>query len=123
MPKFSTWPISTEIFAQHDNGSIGDGKTVIIDFSVAAKHKLLISGPAVIEFTGWPQSGNDAEMKIQIINGRSGAITWPKINWMLGNGASSTTFEDLGVTLQSSGSNFIWVWTSDHGATLYGAAA
>lgn len=121
MPKFSTWPISSERFAQIDKGTASSG-TVTFDYSQGVRQKLAVGGPLSIAFINWPDSGDEGEMKIQIVNGRAGMITWPTINWMLGNGASSPIFTDMGVTLAISGSNFIWIWTSDGGTTLYGAA-
>lgn len=122
MTRFSTWPIPSERHLQIDKGSVGTG-TVTFDVSAAVRQKLTVTGSLEIAFSNWATTGNESEIKLQIVNGRAGTITWPSVNWLIGNGASSTTFSDMGVTLAISGSNFVWIWTSDGGTTLYGTAA
>lgn len=110
-------PIST----QTDKGSVGSG-TVTFDTSVSSKQKLTVTGSLTIAFSNWPASGTYGECEIQLVNGGLGTITFPTINWFVGDGRTSTTFSAMSVTLASSGTNTLVVWTQDGGTTLYGKA-
>jgi hypothetical protein len=107
---------------QVDKGSVSSG-TVTFDASASMKQKLTVGGNLTAAFTGWPTSGTYAEVEIQLVNGGAFTVTWPTVNWLKGDGTSATTFSTMGVTLQSSGTNFVIVWSSDGGSTLYGSAA
>lgn len=104
-------------FIQIDKGTIGSG-TVTFDVSMAARQKLTLSGSASIAFANW--IGGFSELRIQLINGAAG-VGWPTVTWMKGDGTSSSTFGSMGVTL-SSGTNWVEVWSSDSGTTVYGSA-
>jgi hypothetical protein len=103
-----------------DKGNQSAG-TQTFDVSQGPKHKLQLSGNLTIAFSNWPASGTYGEIEIRLINAGT-HITWPTINWALGNGGFSTTFTDMGVTFLNAGSNFALIWSDDGGATLYGSA-
>ena len=107
--------------SQIDKGGVGSG-TVTFDASASQKQKLTVGGALTVAFSNWPASGIYGEVEIELVNGGSN-VTWPTVNWLKGDGSSSTTFSDLGVTLQSSGANFVVVWSTDGGTTLRGCAA
>lgn len=107
---------------QTDKGSVGTG-TVTFDASVAAKQKLTVTGSLTVAFSNWPASGTYGEVEIMLVNGGSATVTWPTVSWLKGDGTNSTTFSTMGVTLYSSGTNHVIVWSWDGGTTLYGRAA
>jgi hypothetical protein len=108
--------------AEHDDGSVAGG-SVNFDLLDSSKQKLTVGGNLTVSFTSWPKSGTYGEIEVELVNGGAHTITWPTVNWLKGDGTNSTTFADMGVTLASSGTNFVVVWTTDGGATVYGSAA
>ena len=92
------------------------------DVSVSSKQKLTVGGALTVAFSGWPASGNYGEVEVQLVNGGVN-VTWPTIRWLLGDGTTSTTFANMGVTLSGAGSNWVVIWSTDGGTTLYGKAA
>lgn len=78
------------------------------------------SGAQTLSITLWPPSGNLGELLIQGVNLGAATITWPTINWIKSDGTTTTTFSSNGVTLQSSGTDWIFLWTRDGGTTIYG---
>ena len=78
------------------------------------------TGSPTLAISNWPSSGIFAELVIEGINLGAATITWPTVNWVKSDGSFTTTFADLGVTLQSSGTDFIVLWTRNGGTTVYG---
>jgi hypothetical protein len=101
-----------------DKGSVGTG-TVTFNYANSKRQKLTVTGNLTIALSGGVV-GEFQEMFVQIINGGSATITWPTVTWMIGDGTSSGTFSSMGVTLQSSGSNWVYFWTD--GTTNFGKA-
>jgi hypothetical protein len=60
------------------------------------------------------------ELFIEGVNLGAATITWPSINWITSTGATTTTFSLNGVTLQTSGTDWVLLWTRDAGTTIYG---
>jgi hypothetical protein len=106
---------------QTDKGTVTSG-TSTFDASVAAEQRLQVGGNLTIAYSNWPASGTYGEVEIQLVNGSAFTITWPTVHWMVGDGTNSTTFSAMGVTLAASGTNWVAVWTTDGGTTLYGRA-
>ena len=101
-----------------DKGSVGSG-TVTFNYANSKRQKLTVTGNLTIALSGGV-AGEFQEMFVQIVNGGSATITWPTTTWMVGDGTSSATFSSMGVTLQSSGSNWVYFWTD--GTTNFGKA-
>ncbi len=78
------------------------------------------SGAQTLSITNWPPSGNLGELLIEGVNLGGSTITWPSINWITSNGSTTTTFSSNGVTLQTSGIDWVLLWTRDAGTTIYG---
>jgi lysophospholipase L1-like esterase len=81
------------------------------------------SGAQSFSVINWPPSGNLGELLVQGINLATATITWNSsfpINWVKSDGTFTTTFASSGVTLQSSGTDFVMLWTRDGGTTIYG---
>lgn len=77
------------------------------------------TGAQTLSITNWPPSGNLGELLIEGINLGAATITWPTINWVKSDGTTTTTFGSNGVTLQTSGTDWVYLWTRD-GTTIYG---
>jgi len=90
--------------------------------SAGRKQRATLGGVSTFSFSGWPSSGNYGEVEIQLQNGGAFAITWPTILWFKGDGTSNTAFASMGVTLNALGPNFVRVWSTDGGITVYGRA-
>lgn len=69
----------------------------------------------------WPSGYS--EIAVLATNMGAYTVTLPTVQWLKGDGTKSTTFSDMGVTLQSSGVNTIILWSFDGGTTVYGRAA
>jgi hypothetical protein len=109
-------------FDTTDKGSVGSG-TVTFSASVDGKQKLTVTGTLTLAFDSWAATGHYSEVEIELVNGGSATVTHATVNWAVGDGTTSTTFADTGITLATSGTNHLIVWTTDGGSTLYGVAA
>lgn len=78
------------------------------------------TGAQTLSITNWPPSGNLGTLMIEGVNLGAATITWPTINWVKTDGTTTTTFSQNGVTLQTSGIDWIVLWTRDAGTTIYG---
>jgi len=78
------------------------------------------TGAQTLSITNFPPSGNLGELLIEGVNLGAATITWPTINWIKSDGTTTTTFSSNGVTLQSSGIDWVLLWTRDAGTTIYG---
>ena len=78
------------------------------------------TGAQTLSITNWPPSGNLGELLIEGVNLGAATITWPTINWIKSDGTTTTTFSSNGVTLQASGTDWVFLWTRDAGTTIYG---
>jgi len=78
------------------------------------------TGAQTLSITNWPSSGNLGQLLIEGINLGAATITWPTISWIKADGTTTTTFSSNGVTLQSSGTDWVLLWTRDAGTTVYG---
>lgn len=91
-----------------------------VDYAAAQHQKITATGNFTWSITNWPPTGNLGCLLIELTNGAAFTITWPTINWIKADGTTTTTFSGNGVTLQSSGTDFIYLWTRDGGTTIYG---
>ena len=78
------------------------------------------TGSQTLTISNWPPTGNLGELLIQGVNLGAATITWPTINWVKSDGTTTTTFSSNGVTLQASGTDWVYLWTRDAGTTIYG---
>lgn len=82
------------------------------------------TGAQTLSITAWPAAGLLGEILIEGINLGAATITWPTINWVKPDGTTTTTFSTYataaGVTLASSGRDWVYLWTRDGGTTIYG---
>ena len=78
------------------------------------------TGAQTLSITNWPPTSNLGELLIEGVNLGAATITWPTINWIKSDGTTTTTFSSNGVTLQTSGTDWVILWTRDAGTTIYG---
>ena len=102
-----------------DKGTVSTG-TVTFDYSQGAHQRLQVGGAITVAVNGWAPTDNNSTLLIELVNGASAAITWPTINWVKSDGTTTTSFSSNGITLQTSGTDFIVLWTRDAGTTVYG---
>jgi hypothetical protein len=104
-----------------DKGTGTAGSTQVLDYGLGQMQRLQVGGALTIGTTGWPSAaGGLGEMLIELVNGGSAVVTWPVIQWILGDGTVTTNFALNGVVLQSTGTDWALLWTRDGGATVYG---
>lgn len=102
-----------------DKGTVASG-TVTFAYTDGSHQRLQVGGALTIAANAWPPTGNNGTILLELTNGGAFAITWPTINWIKSDGTTTTTFSNLGLTLQASGTDFILLWTRDAGTTIYG---
>jgi len=104
------------------HGTISSG-TENFAYSDGNYHTVTNGGAFTITTNGW-SSGLFCWMTLKITNGGAYTITWPTINWVKPDGSTTTTFNTymtaIFTTLQTSGVNFIVLWSDDAGTTIYG---
>jgi len=110
--------VETITFDAVDKGTVSTG-TVSFDVQSATKQKLTVGGALTIALTNKPT--NDWELEVDLTNGGSAAITFPTVNWLVGDGTTSTVFADMGVTLNAAGVNTLLFWGTGTG-DVYGRA-
>jgi hypothetical protein len=107
------------------NVQVSDGTatsgTKTLDASLYS-HKLTVGGAFTFAVSNWGPTGTLSEIEIELVNGASSTITWPTVNWVKGDGTVSTTFSTMSVTLATSGTNTVMLWTTNGGTTVYGKA-
>jgi len=111
--------LKNSAFVYVDKGTVSSG-TVTFDYSAGSNQRLQVGGALTLATSTWPNSGNMGELVIELVNGASATLTWPTINWIKSDGTTTTTFSSNGVTLQTSGTDFVILWTRDGGSTIYG---
>lgn len=94
--------------------------TSSLSYSNGSVQRWAPTGTVSLALTDWPAGGNLGEILIEGVNLGAASITWPTINWIKSDGSMVTSFGSSGVTLRSSGIDFILIWTRDGGTTLYG---
>jgi hypothetical protein len=94
--------------------------TSALDYTNGSIQRWAPTGTVTLSVTNWPPSGNLGELFIEGVNLGAATITWPTVNWILSSGATTTTFANNGVNLQTSGTDWFLLWTRDGGTTIYG---
>lgn len=104
-----------------DKGNSGTTAQTL-DYSAGQHQKLTVTGSFTMNApSNWPATGNSGMLMLELVNGASATITWPgSINWVKSDGSFTTSFASNGVTLQSSGTDFVLLWTRDSGTTTFG---
>ena len=113
-------------FNEVDKGTVSTG-TVTFTASSANVQRLQVGGALTIATTGWPASGTFGYIILKLVNAGSASVTLPTINWVRpDNGQTTTTFSTYlaawsgRTALQTSGTDFMFLWSDDGGTTIYG---
>jgi hypothetical protein len=96
--------------------------TQTLDYTAAPHQKITVTGAHTINTSNWPPSGKLGMLLLELVNGASSTITWSlatTTNWIKSDGSYSTTYSGSGVTLQSAGTDWIYIWTRDAGTTVF----
>lgn len=96
------------------------GATSALDYTNGSHQRWAPTGTVSLTISNWPASGVLGELLIEGINLGAATITWPTVNWIKSDGTTTTTFASNGVTLQSTGTDWVFLWTRDGGTTVYG---
>lgn len=100
--------------------------TQTLDYTAGSHQKITATGNHTIASSNWPPSGNTGELLLELVNGGAYTITWPTINWIKPDGTTTTSIAtylaaNTGRTaLQTSGTDYILLWSRDAGTTIYG---
>ena len=82
---------------------------------------LTIAGDLTLSVINWAPAGNYSELMLEVTNGGAHTITWPLVNWIKPDGTFTTIFSEQPVSsLQVGGTDFVFLWTTDGGGTVYG---
>lgn len=112
-------------FNQIEGAFTDNGTTVTFDVRTSEEKTYTLPGDRTFAFINWPPATAPNKFRgtieLTLINGGAFNVTWPaNINWVTGDGDTSTNFSDLGVHLHIAGANFIELWSDDGGTTIYG---
>ena len=112
------------VLQEYDKGTIATG-TVTFTAYQASVQKLTVGGALTIALTGFNGVGIYNELVLELVNGGAFVVTMPTINWMQPTGVTTTIFSTYLTTigraaLNTTGVDFIYLWTTNAGTTIYG---
>jgi hypothetical protein len=101
------------------------GTTNALDYTNGSHQRWApATGAQTLSVANWPPTGNSGELLIEGVNLGASTITWPTVNWVKPDGTFTTSISTYltaaGITLQSSGTDWVDLWTRDGGTTVYG---
>lgn len=108
-----------------DKGNSGTS-TQTLDYTAGSHQKITATGNHTIATSNWPPTGNLGELLLELVNGGAYTVTWPTISWIKPDGTTTTAIAtylaaNTGRTaLQSSGTDFVFLWSANAGTTIYG---
>lgn len=104
-------------------GAKGNSGTTAQTFDATATSAFTLTNTGAHSWSFvWP--AGYSEFSVLVANAGANAITFPAgIRWRKADGTYSTTFADMGVTLQAAAPNEFMFWSYDGGTTVYGRAA
>ncbi len=122
-PLWAPWYLMAEIQPSLDVLSTTEG-VAYVNPSSKLESLLTITQNTQIQITNFPQIDNVVTRgHFELVNAGAYTITWGTvINWVKGDGTITQNFGDLGITLNSSGSNFFEYWSRDKGNTVFARA-
>ena len=109
---------------QIDKGTVSTG-TVTFTQSGGNVQRLQVGGALTIAVSGWATMGIFSDILLRLVNAGSATVTLPTINWINPDGTLTTTFATYLTAiarpaLQTSGVDFMYLFTLDAGTTIYG---
>lgn len=108
-----------------DKGNSGTS-TQTLDYTAGSHQKITATGNFTIATSNWPPTGNLGVIILEAANFGAYTVTWPTINWVKPDGTTTTSVSTWLAAItgrtafQSSGTDFIKLWTRDAGTTIYG---
>ena len=82
-----------------------------------------LNGATTVQFGAFPAANTLGMIFVEARNWGNVVVTFANtVNWAQGNGSYTTSFANSGTALANSGTNWITVWSTDGGVTLYGTA-
>ncbi len=111
-----------------DKGNSGTS-TQTLDYTAGSHQKITATGNHTIATSNWPPTGNLGVIILEAANFGAYTVTWPTINWVKPDGTTTTSVSTWLAAItgrtafQSSGTDFIKLWTRDAGTTIYGGFA
>lgn len=107
-----------------DKGTVTNG-TVTFAYSATNVQRLQVGGALTVALSALPPAGVFGAMLLKLVNAGAFAITFPTIQWIQPSGAPTTSIAtylaSIGRSaLQAAGTDFVFLWTDDGGATVYG---
>ena len=120
LTKFQGAMFSGQSAADSSNVFFDSNTVNTLDYNNGSYQRWAPTGSVTLAISNWPAAGVFSEMVIEGVNLGAATITWPTVNWIKSDGSMTTVFNDVGVTLQSSGIDFVVLWTRDGGTTVYG---
>ena len=100
--------------------------TQTFDYTAGSHQKVTATGNHTIALSNFPPTGNLGELLLEYANAGAYTLTFPTINWIKPDGTTTTSIATYlavntgRVALQSSGTDFILLWSRDAGTTVYG---
>lgn len=105
--------------AFHDAGNVTS-----LDYVNGSSQRWAPTGTKTLTISNWPASGTEGYLFIEGVNLAAATLTWPTINWVKKDGTFTTSIStyltDIDATLQSSGIDYVLLWTRDGGTTIRG---
>lgn len=122
--------VATGILLTFNNvGTISSGSPVTFTLTNGnVQAATFTGGTTTWTLNGWPASGTYGEIQLEVINGGLSTHTFPgTVNWVQPDGSFTTSFSaymtaqrGTGFTnFQTSGTDFVCMWTRNGGATIY----
>lgn len=106
-------------YTRDDDGTISGG-TWAIDYANGPVIKATAGANITsITMSNWPASGTAGHLKLMLVNFGAYTITFPSWTWVKSDLTTTTTFSDLSLTLPSSGTAFVDLFSTDGGTTVY----
>lgn len=98
--------------------------TSALDYTNGHHQRWAPTGTVTLSVSNWAPSGELSELLIEGVNLGGATITWPTILWINPNGSTTTSIStylgNLSRSLQTSGLDWVLLWTRDAGTTIYG---
>ncbi len=120
---WSNWNLLATTYPSVNNVNIDNSGNAWLSVIVGTEFLLTVTKACNIGIGSWPTVSNkQARIHLEIVNGGAFPVTWTNTitNWVKANGQITTNFSDLGLTLNTTGSNFFEFWSRDGGNTIYG---
>jgi len=107
-------------YTRDDDGTISGG-TWAIDYANGPVIKATAGANITsITMSNWPATGTAGHLRLMLVNFGAYTITFPAAwNWIKSDLSVSTTFADIGLTLPSTGTALVDLFSDDGGTTVY----